>query len=164
MILKIAHKRKGGCRYNLKKYLCFFPLAHKIILGWCTICSDYVSGVGIPVAMGLFIDCNFLFKVQLLCLNLHDEVCHLKRVSGAADARKWNAKWRNLNIPYIFFYLSSIKGRKQQRRPETFAPCMGTMPSERARQENGVLVLMRIVLTLVIPHVQEDIRNLMKIL
>ena len=26
------------------------------------------------------------------------------------------------------------RGRKQRTRPETFAPCMGTMPSERARQ------------------------------
>ena len=26
--------------------------------------------------------------------------------------------------------------RKQRRRPETLSPCMGTMPSERAQQEN----------------------------
>ena len=32
----------------------------------------------------------------------------------------------------------------------------GTMPSERTRQENGFLVLRRIVLTLVTLHVQED--------
>ena len=37
----------------------------------------------------------------------------------------------------------------QRRLPKTFAPCMGTMPSERARQENVFLALMRIVLTLV---------------
>ena len=43
----------------------------------------------------------------------------------------------------------------QWRRPETFAPCMGTMPSESARQENSFLVLKRIVLTLVTLHVQE---------
>ena len=40
--------------------------------------------------------------------------------------------------------LSSIEGRKQRRRPETFAPCMATMPSQRARQGNGFLVLRRI--------------------
>ena len=34
-----------------------------------------------------------------------------------------------------------------QRRPETFALCMVTMPSERAWQENGSLILRRIVLT-----------------
>ena len=36
---------------------------------------------------------------------------------------------------------------------------MGTMPSERGRQENGFLVLRRIVLTLVTLHVQEDLRG-----
>ena len=40
---------------------------------------------------------------------------------------------------------------------------MGTMPSERVRQENIFLVLRRIVLTLVTLHVQEDLRGLMKI-
>ena len=55
------------------------------------------------------------------------------------------------------------RGRKQRRRPETFAPCIGTMPSLRAWQENGSLVLRRIVLTLVTLHAQEDLRGLMKI-
>ena len=86
--------------------------------------------------------------------------CHLKIVSGAVDARKWSAKWRNWNISDILFSLSSIEGR---RRPETFAPCMGTIPSERARQENGFLVLSSIVLTLVALHVQEDLRGFMKV-
>ena len=58
----------------------------------------------------------------------------LKIVSGAVDARKWSAKWRNWNISDMFFCLSSIEGRKQ-RWPETFAPCMGTMPSERASKK-----------------------------
>ena len=53
------------------------------------------------------------------------------------DARKWSAKWRNWNISDIFFSLSSIEGRKQGRRPKAVAPCTGTMPSERAWQENG---------------------------
>ena len=35
---------------------------------------DFVSRVGIPVAMGLFVECHFLFEVQLLCLSLHIEV------------------------------------------------------------------------------------------
>ena len=58
-------------------------------------------------------------------------------MSGGVGARKWSAKWRNWNISDIFFSLSSIEGQKQQRQPETFALCMGTMLSERARQENG---------------------------
>ena len=65
------------------------------------------------------------------------------------DTRNWSAKWRNWNISDIFFSLSSIEELKQQGQPETFLPCMGTMPSERAWQENGFLVLRRIVLTLV---------------
>ncbi|KAJ4434218.1 hypothetical protein ANN_22766 [Periplaneta americana] len=40
-------------------------------------------------------------------------------VSGTVDARKWSVKW---NISDIFFFSSSIEGRKQWRRPETFAP------------------------------------------
>ena len=58
---------------------------------------------------------------------------------------------------------SSIQGRKQRRRQETFAPCIGIMPSERAREENGFLVLRRIFLPLVTLHAQEDLRGLMKI-
>ena len=89
--------------------------------------------------------------------------CHLKIVSGAADARKLSAKWRNFNISDIFMSSSSIEGLKQWRRPETFAPCIGIMPSEWARRENDFLVLRKIVLTLVTFHVQEDLRGLMKI-
>ena len=79
-------------------------------------------------------------------------------MSGAVDARNWNAKWRNWNISGIFFSSSAIEERK---RPETFALYMGTMPSKRARQENGFLVLKRAVLTLVTLHVQEEFRGLM---
>ena len=82
--------------------------------------------------------------------------CHLKRVSGAVDARIWSAKWSNWNISNIFFSLSSIEGQKQSRRPETFVQCTGTMLSERAEQENGFLIL-----TLMILCVQEDFRCLM---
>ena len=86
--------------------------------------------------------------------------CYLKIVSGAVDTRKWSANWTNWNISDIFFSLSSIEGQKQ---PETFAPCVWTMPSEIAQQENGFLVLRRSVLILVTLHVQEDLRGLMKI-
>ena len=89
--------------------------------------------------------------------------CHLKVVSGAVNDRKWSAKWRNWNISDIFFSLSSIEGRRQRRRPETFAPGMVTMPSERTWQENGFLVLRRIILTLVTLPVQENLRGLIKI-
>ena len=89
--------------------------------------------------------------------------CHLKIVSEAVDARKWSIKWRNWNISDILCSLSSIEGRKQRRRPETFAPCMGTIPPERARHENRFLVLKMIVLTLVTLRVQEDLQGLMKI-
>ena len=73
--------------------------------------------------------------------------------------QKWSVKWRNWNISDIFFSLSSIEGQKQQRQPETFALCMGTIPSERARQENDSLVLRRIVLALVALHIQDDPRQ-----
>ena len=79
------------------------------------------------------------------------------------DARKWSAKWRNWNISDMFFSLSSIEGQKQWRRPETFASYMGTKSSEKTRQENGFLILSWIALTLVTFHVQEDFRDLMKI-
>ena len=36
--------------------------------------SYFVSRVSIPVPMVLYIDCHFLFEVQLLCLSLHIEV------------------------------------------------------------------------------------------
>ena len=78
------------------------------------------------------------------------------------DARKWSAKWRNWNISDIFFSLRSIEGQKQWRQPETFAPYMGTTLSEGAWQENGFLILRRIVLALVTLHIQEDFRGLIK--
>ena len=59
----------------------------------------------------------------------------MKIVSGAVNATKWSAKGRNWNISDIFFTLSSIEGRKQLRRPEIFAVCMGTKSSEKAGQE-----------------------------
>ena len=88
--------------------------------------------------------------------------CHLKIVSGAIDARIWSAKWRNRNISDIFLSLSSVEGLKHWRQPVTFVPCTGTMPVDRARQEN-VLLLRRIILTLVTFHIQEDLQVLMKI-
>ena len=60
--------------------------------------------------MGLFINCHFLFEAKLLCLSLHMEVCHLKVVSGAVDARKLSTKWRNWNTYNILFSLSSLEG------------------------------------------------------
>ena len=110
--------------------------------------------------MGLFIDFHFLFEDQLLCLRLYIEDLSCKIVSGAVDAIKWSVKWKNWNISDIFFSLSSIEGRKQ---PETFSPYMGTIPSERARQENGFLLLKMIVLTLVTLHIQEELCGLMEI-
>ena len=83
--------------------------------------------------MGLFIDCHFLFEVQLSCLSLLLKFCHLKIVSGAVDVRKWSAKWRNWYISDIFFSLSSIEGQKQQRWPEIFAPVWG----QCHRREHG---------------------------
>ena len=61
---------------------------------------------------------------------------------------------------YRFFSLSSVEERKL---PETFVLCLGTIPSEIARQENSFLVLRRIVLTLVTLHVQDYLRGLIKI-
>ena len=40
--------------------------------------SDFISRVATPVAMGLFIDCHFLFKFQFLCLSLQIEVFSFK--------------------------------------------------------------------------------------
>ena len=115
--------------------------------------------VGTTVAMGLLSAVIFYLNFNCCAWVYILKFYHLKIVSGAEDARKWSAKWRNWNISGIFFSLSSIEGRKQQRRPETFAPCMGTIPSERARQENSFLVSKRIVLTLVTLHVHEEFRS-----
>ena len=41
------------------------------------------------------------------------------------DARKWSAKWRNWNISDIFFSLSSIEGKKQQRQLENICTMYG---------------------------------------
>ena len=41
------------------------------------------------------------------------------------------------HFQHILLFKSSIEGRKQRRRPEIFALCMGTMPLERAQQDHG---------------------------
>ena len=55
------------------------------------------------------------------------------------------------------------RGAKAAEGARNFAACMGTMPSERARQENGFLDLRRIVMTIVTLHVQEYLWGLMNV-
>ena len=55
------------------------------------------------------------------------------------------------------------RGLKAAEAARNICAVYGEMPSERARHENDFLVLRRIVLTLVTFHVQEDPRDLMKI-
>ena len=43
--------------------------------------------VGILLAMGLFIDCHFLFEVQLLCLGLHIEDLSLKDTEWSRERK-----------------------------------------------------------------------------
>ena len=62
--------------------------------------------------------------------------CHLKIVSGDVNARKWSVKWRNWSIS-----LSSIDGRKQRRRPETFASRMRTI--HRTEHDKKMLSLFK---------------------
>ena len=88
--------------------------------------------------------CLFYLKLNFCAWVYILKFCHLKIVNGTMDARKWSTKWRNWNISDIFFSLSSIEEQKWSRQPETFAPYMATMLSERAQQENGFLVLRRI--------------------
>ena len=113
--------------------------------------------------MGLFIDCRFLFEVQLLCLSLHIEVLSFEDSEWSRGCKEKSAKWKIGTLTHIFFSLSSIEGRKQRRRPETFCAVYGDNAIGESPQENGFLVLRRIVLTLVILHVQEDVRGLVKI-
>ena len=87
----------------------------------------------------------------------------VKIMKRAVDAINGVQSGEFLNISDTFFSSSSLEGRKRRRQPEIFAPCMGTVPSEGAQQENDFLNLGGIVLTLVTLHVQEDLRGLMKI-
>ena len=88
---------------------------------------------------------------------------HLKIVNGAMDARKWIYEWRYWNISNLLFSFEYNRGAKAAEVVRNICVVYETMPSERTRQENGFLVLRRIVLLLVTLHVQEDLRGLMKI-
>ena len=108
------------------------------------------SYVAILFRMLVFRCYGFIYQIVIFYLKFNCcawvyilKFCRLKIVSGAVNARKWSAKWRNLNISDRIFSFSSIEGRKQLRQIETFVPCMGTMPPERALQKNGFLVLKR---------------------
>ena len=112
--------------------------------------------------MGLFMDCHFYLKFNCCASVYILNFCHLKIVSGAIDARKRSAQWRNRNISDILFYLSSVEGRKQRRWPETFSSCMGTIISESTARK-WFSRFKEDFLTLVALHVQEDLQGLMKI-
>ena len=121
------------------------PCMYKfILLGWCIFHSDFVSYVGILGAMGLFIDCHFLFEVQLLDLSLHIKVLSFGRLVELWTLENGVPSGEIGTFLTYSFSLSSVERRKQRRQPQTFAPCMGTMPSEIAWLENGFLVLRRI--------------------
>ena len=60
---------------------------------------------------------------------------------------------------HILFFEFNRRGKSSR---ETFGPCVGTMPLERAWRENGFLVFRRIVLTLVTFHVKGDLRGFYK--
>ena len=113
--------------------------------------------------MGLLINCYFQFEVQLFCLSLDIEVLSFEDSEWSCGRWKVECQVEKLKHFRHILLFDSIEGRIQRTRPETFAPCMGTMPSERARQENGFLVLMRIISKLVTIHGQEDPKDLMKI-
>ena len=108
--------------------------------------------------MGLFIDCHFLFEVQLLCLSLHIvKFCHLKIVSGVVDARIWSAKWRNWNISDIFFSEFS-RVTKAEEVARNICAEFGVNSIGNSTARKWFSRLMRIVLALVTLHIQEDLR------
>ena len=72
---------------------------------------------------------------------------------GESTARKWFSRFKEDRF--------DIRDIPHSGKP--FVTCMGTLLSGRARQENGFVVLRRIVLTLATLHVKENIQGLMKI-
>ena len=83
--------------------------------------------------MGFFIDCHFLFEVQLLCLSLHIEVLSFEDC-GAVDARKLSAKWRNRYISDIFFSLGFNRGAKAAEAARNICDVYGDNAKGRERQ------------------------------
>ena len=96
-------------------------------------------------------------------LSLHIEVLSFEDSEWSSGRYKIECQVEKLeHFPHILLFEFNREA-KALRRPENFAPCIGTIPSERAWQENGFHVLKRIVLTLVTLHIQEDLRGLMEI-
>ena len=87
----------------------------------------------------------------------------LEDKSEAVDARKWSAKRRNWNISEHILFFEFNRGAKAAEKVRNICGKHRAMPLKKARQENGFLVLRRIILTLVTLHIQEDFRGLMKI-
>ena len=113
--------------------------------------------------MGLFIDCHLLFEVQFFRLSLHIELLSFKDSELGRGRYKMEFQVDKLEHFRHNLLFEFISGAKAAEAAGNLCTIMGTMPSVRARQENGFVVLRRIVLTLVTLHVQEDLRGLMKI-
>ena len=127
--------------------------------------SDFVSRLRIPVAMGLFLGCHFLFQVKNYCcawvytLNF----CHLKIVSRTVDARKWSAKWRSWNISDIIIVLFEFN--REAKAAEAARNICAVYCDNAIGESTAIKWFSRFkedLLTLVTPHVQEDLRGLMK--
>ena len=83
-------------------------------------------------------------------------------MSGALDARKWSAKWRNWNISNILLFEFN-RGAKAVEAATNICAMYGDNAIGESTEENGSLSLRMIVLSLVTLHVQEDLRGLKKI-
>ena len=86
--------------------------------------------------MGLFIDCHLLLEVQLLCSSLYIEFSSIEDSKWSRGRQKMECQVEKLEYFRHVLLFEFKRGANQKRRPETFAPCVGTIPQERARQEN----------------------------
>ena len=74
--------------------------------------------------------------------------CNLNIVSGAVDAGKWSAEHFRHSLLFEF-----NRGAKAMEAARNICTVYGDNATGESRQETGLLVLRKIVLTLVILHV-----------
>ena len=105
------------------------------ILGWFIIFpSDFVSRIGIPVpvAMGLFINCYFLFEVQLLCLNLNVDVLTFEDSEWSRGRYKMECQVEKLEHFRRILLLEFNRGAKSVEAVNNICAVYEDKASERA--------------------------------
>ena len=125
--------------------------------------SDFVSRVGIPVAVGLFIHCHFLLEVQLLCLSLQIELLTFEDSEWSRGRQKMECQVEKLeHFRYILLFEFNRRVNATEAARNFYALYVDSAIGEITARK-WFSHFKEDCLTLLILHVQEELRGFIKI-